>query len=276
MTPLPDIERLLWRLITAPEGVGATLAAADARGDDARAALAGTVRDHGALSAVQRLDVYANMYFFRLLDVMADDYPAVRAVVGATAFHNLITDYLLLHAPSHFSVRYAGQHLPEFAAGHRIAAECPYLPDLAALERSILDVFDAADAPTLEPADLAEVPPAQWPSLRFRLHPSVRLHRLDWPVHLVREQVDRGENPSRITATDTALFVWRHDLQVRQCVVSAGEWQALDILRQGGDFSSACTAAAGELGDGDTAAAVAQALADWLAAGMLSGLQTQA
>jgi hypothetical protein len=275
MTPLPDIQRLLWRLITAPEGVGDTLAAADARGDDARVALARTVRDHGALSAVQRLDVYANMYFFRLLDVLADDYPAVRAVVGPTGFHNLVTDYLLAHPPAHFSVRYAGQYLPEFVVGQRIAAEYPYLHDLATLERSIIDAFDAPDAPTLAPADLAAVPPTQWSSLRLRVHPSVRLHRLDWPVHLVREQVDRGEDPSRITATDTALFVWRHDLQVRQCAVSAGEWQALDVLRQGGDFASACAAAAGELGDGATAAAVAQALADWLAAGMLSGLRTE-
>ena len=272
MASLPDIQHLLWRLITAPEGVAATLAGSDARGDDARAALGRTVRDQGPLDAIQRLDVYANMYFFRLLDVLSDDYPAVRAVVGPVAFHNLITDYLLAHPPAHFSVRYAGQHLPEFAMAHRLAAEFPHLPDLAALERSISDAFDAADAPILGPAGLAGVSPAEWPALRFQLHPSVRLHRLRWPVQLIREQIDHGEEPSPISAADTSLCVWRQDLQVRHRVVSDGEWEALAVFRAGGDFAMACTAAAGVLDHGDIAAFLAPALARWLAAGMLSGV----
>ena len=34
------------------------------------------------LDAVQRLDIYANMYFFRLLDILRGDYGAVVAAVG--------------------------------------------------------------------------------------------------------------------------------------------------------------------------------------------------
>ena len=48
----------------------------------------------GRLDPVQRLDIYANMYFWRLLDILRGDFSAVVAAVGEDAFHNLVTDYL--------------------------------------------------------------------------------------------------------------------------------------------------------------------------------------
>ena len=70
------------------------------------------------LSAVDRLDVYANMYFFRMLDVLRDDYAKVVAVVGDDAFHNLVTDYLVACRPAHPSLREVGARLPGFLARH--------------------------------------------------------------------------------------------------------------------------------------------------------------
>jgi hypothetical protein len=74
VTTLTETQRLLWQLITAPEGVAAALAADGARGGSLRAHLVRTVRGDRGLEAVQRLDIYANMYFFRILDVLKEDY----------------------------------------------------------------------------------------------------------------------------------------------------------------------------------------------------------
>ena len=46
------------------------------------------------LSAVERLDVYATMYFVRIHDVLRDEYARTAAVLGGEAFHALVTDYL--------------------------------------------------------------------------------------------------------------------------------------------------------------------------------------
>jgi hypothetical protein len=270
MATLSETQQLLWRLITAPEGVAAALAADTDRGGTLGIALARTVRSHGALDAVQRLDVYANMYFFRLLDVLKEDYPATRALLGDVEFHNLVTDYLLHHPPAHFSIREAGRHLPELLAGHRVSTSHPCAADLARFERALNDAFDAADAPALTAAALAAVPQEDWAGLRFTLHPAVRPLACAWPVHAVRAAVDRGEPAVDPAPAPTRLCVWRRELTVIHRCLDVVEFAALQALAGGARFDAVC-AAASELSDeSDVPQRVAAALAGWLANGWLA------
>lgn len=273
MPTLSETQRLLWRLITAPEGVAAALAADADRGGALEVALARAVRADGALDAAQRVDVYANMYFFRLLDVLRDDYPAVAAVLGDTDFHNLITDYLLRHPPAHFSIRHAGDRLPEFVATHAVSAARPYLDSLAQWERALNDAFDAADGPARTAADLAVIPAAEWAALRFRLHPSVRLLRSEWAVQDLRRRVDRGDAPQEPLQTPTWLCVWRRGLEVLHRPIDALEFDALALATGGAAFGDICAIADGTC-DGETAPRLAAALARWLDDGWVAGLAT--
>src|SRR5207249_4628005 len=127
-----------------------------------QAVCASLVRADERLSVIERLDIYADMYFYRIRDALKEDFAAVAAVIGDARFHNLITDYLLAHPPAHFSLRYAGQHLPAFLAQHSCAGHWPYLSDLALLEWSVLGAFDAPDAPVLDAAALQSVPVERW------------------------------------------------------------------------------------------------------------------
>jgi len=108
---LHDTQSLLSKLITSPEGAASALAALQG-GEHTRAG--GLVRGDARLSSLERIDVYADMYYYRIRDCIADDFPTLRAVVGAAHFHNLITDYLLQHPSSHFSLRQVGRSLPAF------------------------------------------------------------------------------------------------------------------------------------------------------------------
>jgi hypothetical protein len=271
MPTLSTTQRLLWRLITAPEGVAAALAADADRGGALGEALSRSVRAGGALAAAQRVDVYANMYFFRLLDVLRDDYPAVAAVLGETDFHNLITDYLLHHPPAHFSIRHAGDRLPEFVATHALVAARPYLGSLAQLEGALNDAFDAADSRTATGADLAAIPAGDWAALRFRLHPSVRVLHSRWAVHDLRRRVDRGDAPGEPDQTPTALRVWRREIEVLQRSVDAVEFNALTLAARGAAFGDICAAADQSQAD-ETAPRLAAMLACWLDEGCIAGL----
>jgi hypothetical protein len=269
MASLSETQQLLWRLITAPEGVAAALAADADRGGSLRTAVADTVRSHGALDAVQRLDVYANMYFFRLLDVLKEDHPATCALLGEVAFHNLITDYLLRHPPTHFSIREAGRHLPELLVGHSSAIAHPCVSDLARFEGALNDAFDAADAPSLSADALAAVQPEDWPRLRFTLHPAVRLLACGWPVQLVRGAVDRGEPAVDPAPAATRLCVWRRELMVLHRCLDAVELAALQAVADGARFDAVCAAASESSAALDVPQRVARALAGWLADGWL-------
>ena len=68
------------------------------------------------LSPEARLDIYAEMYFFRIHDVLRDEAPRTAAVLGGAAFHDLVTDYLRACPPNHPSLREAGARLPAFLA----------------------------------------------------------------------------------------------------------------------------------------------------------------
>lgn len=271
MPTLSTTQELLWRLITAPEGVAAALAADAERGGALGEVLARTVRAGGPLAPAQRVDIYANMYFFRLLDALRDDYPALAAVLGKTDFHNLITDYLLRHPPAHFSIRHAGDRLPAFVATHACAATRPYLGSLAQLEAALIDAFDAANSRTATGADLAAIPAGDWSALRFRFHPSVRVLHWRWAVHDLRRRVDRGDAPGEPDQTPTAVCVWRRELEVLQRSVDALELDALTRAIHGAAFGDICAAADTAYAEA-TAPRLAAMLAGWLEAGYIAGL----
>jgi hypothetical protein len=220
------------------------------------------------LTAVERLDIYANMYFYRLRDALAKDFAALCAVVGEGHFHNLVTDYLMAHPPSHFSLRYAGQHLPSFLPRHPLPRRWPYLADLAQLEWAIIEAFDAADAPVLAPATLATVPPQSWPALRFQLTPSLRVLQLDWPADEVWKQVQRQETPAAPAHTAVSVRVWRQDFRVYHRRIDAAERLALAAAQSAASFAHICEkVAACGLGTDQVYAL----LQTWLDDGLLSG-----
>ena len=266
---LSETQRLLWSLITSPEGVPKALAE-PARGPGLARALERTVRGDARLSAVERLDVYANMYFFRLLDVLKGDYPAVLAVTGDARFHNLVTDYLLVHVPSRPSLRYAGARLPDFLHTHSLRDGFPYLADLARLEWAMVDAFDAEDATVLSAGALGSIAPERWGDLRFRFHPSLQLLDCGWAVHLLRQRVDHGEEAGVPNAEAVPLCVWRRDFSVFHRVLRDPERRVIALLREGSDFASACAIAAETVGGEDAPQTVASFLATWLRDGLLS------
>ncbi|MGA6974800.1 MAG: DNA-binding domain-containing protein, partial [Candidatus Binatus sp.] len=147
MEELKSLQSLLYRLITAPSGVAEGLAAE--RELSARSLDAIVLGDE-RLSAADRVDIYANMYFYRLLDALKEDFPAALAVLGADNFHNLVTGYLLEYPPTEPSLYYCGRYLADYLRDHPLSESAPFIADLARLERATVEVFHGADAPVLE------------------------------------------------------------------------------------------------------------------------------
>jgi len=265
---LAHTQQLLWKLITAPEGAAAGLARL---APPERAVAERLVRGDQRLSALARVDVYADMYFYRIRDCLAEDFSAVRAVLGEAAFHNLVTDYLIAYPPSHFSLRYAGQHLPGFLDGYPGARQWPFASALAALEWSILDAFDAPDAEPLDASMLREVPEAHWPQLRFRLTPSLRILQTSWPVDAILQRVQGGEPLDDIASQPTATRVWRQELRVFHRAMDAIETASLTAVARELPFETVCeeiVACVGAVPGIERAYAL---IANWLDDALLTG-----
>lgn len=271
---LDATQRRLRALFTAPEGVAAALREA---GDPDGRSLAGFVVSDARQGAVARLEVYANAYFARLLEVLTEDFGALAASIGAGGIHDVATVYLLACPPRRPSIRHAGERLAAFLAEHPAALpfrlRWPWCADLARLETALGDAFDAADAPLLTREALASLPPSAWASLVLRVQPCVRVLRLGWPVLPLREAYERDAPPTAPPAapSDNAALVWRRDEQVRFRALEPLEASLLEATLCGDDFGALCAIAAHSLGDAAAPAYAAERLASWIERGLLAG-----
>lgn len=271
---LETTQQQLKRLIVAPNGVATALAEA---GEPAARQLASLVRSDARLAAVDRLEVYANAYFYRIRDCLIDDFGALHAALGADLFHDLVTAYLLACTPRHPSLRFAGDRLAGYLANAAAAAPfrraLPWAPDLARLEWALIDAFDVADAPVVPRSALAEIAPERWAELRFVLHPSLQLLEVAFPVHASRRAFDREEPaPETLTAEAGSLVVWRNGERPSYREVDALEADGLRILVEGASFGALCVRVAGEKGDDAAPTHAAALLARWQADGLLARL----
>jgi hypothetical protein len=242
--PFPDlrgVQSLFWRLLSAPEGVGKGAKGLRRAGVLESEDLCFLVRPDARLGPVERLDIYADMYFYRLRDCLAEDFPKVAAQIGEARFHNLATDYLLAHPSTHFSLRQVGRTLPGFLRTHLLEREFPALADLAQLEWARVDVFDDADAVPLSRQELLERGGAAPEKFALALIPSARLLRVDASVLPLWRRLDGagaaeedGERKRRVRGETRGVRVWRKGFSVFHRSLPADAEHCLRALAAGG------------------------------------------
>jgi Putative DNA-binding domain len=265
MAKLAHTQSLFWQLIRAPDGVEAALGALPDRERTLPGGIDAWVCGDERLRAVERLEVYAGMYFFRLLGCLAEDFAAVHAVVGHQRFHALVRDYLERHPSTSRSVRLLGRFLAGFLEGHPLGAEHPHVADLARFEWALLEAFDARDAEPLAPEALKSLPADRWPGLRLTLAPSLRVVEALAPVQEVWAAVTGGQAPPRVERRRTVIRVWREELRVFHRVIGEVELAALRAIERGAGFAAACEAASAFTGEEEAPLEVARLLERWLA-----------
>ena len=256
---LPRTQHLIWTLITAPTGVEPGAEALVSSGGLESTDLSFVIAGDDRLGPAHRLSIYADMYFYRLRDSLSEDFPKVAAVIGGARFHNLVTDYLLVHPSSFWSLRNLGKALPDFLKGRDLAAQYPFLPDLARLEWARVDVFDEADARAMTREQVTAIAGDAIGDLRLSLIPACRLLALDWnvaPLWRSVEDLEAGHEPGGTNSASVEgspameempavevgpplkerglLRVWRRAFTVYHRTVRADEYACLQLMSRGG------------------------------------------
>jgi hypothetical protein len=264
---LKELQSLLYRLITAPSGVAEGIAA---ERDLGAGGLDAIVLGDERLSAEARVDIYANMYFYRIRDALKEDFPATLAVLGEDNFHNLITGYLLEYPPTAPSISDCGQHLADYLRDHLMREGAPFVADLAKLERAVVEVFHGIEAAVLEPDALRATPPEVWPAMKLRIHPAAQILALEWRVSEVLRAVEEGHPWKPPERGAIKVLVWRRNARVFYRELERAEADALEASSRGATFAEICDIVAAEANDEDTVAAMNRMLARWLSDGLLA------
>jgi len=260
MTPdLRNLQKLLYRAITTP--------AASAPGAGT-AILPHLIRGDERLSALERVGIYADAYFYRLLDCLKEDFAATAAVAG-DSFEEIVRAYLARHPPTEPSIFYAGRYLADFLANHHPHERWPFLAELARLERTLIETFHDPDAMALTASEVRAIAPADWPKLRLRTHPALHMLDCGWRVNDVRQAIENGTQWRDPRRELFAILVWRQDNQVYYRALEAPERAALEVASRGADFTAVCEAFASHVDGEEPAAAINRALIRWLADGLI-------
>jgi hypothetical protein len=255
MPSLRDVQGLFWGSITAgPERLALL------------PRLCEVVEPSATLDAAERIQVYADAYFWRLRDVLAEDFPHLATLLGPDRLEELARDYVCRHPSTHPSLRNLGRGLPAYLA-HRTDLP-PYLADLARLEWARIDVFDAPEREPVTIDALRAVRPDDWPALRFMSIPALKVLHVAWPVH----QIWAGADPVTLTPSPTFIRVWRApDYSVFHSGMDARSAHALGRLIAGQPFAAVCDTFT-ELVPLEAAQQATALLARWLEDGIIAGV----
>jgi hypothetical protein len=218
-----------------------------------------------------RLSVYANNIRSNFVDALRSTYPAVHRLVGDDYFRQTAVTFHLEHPSPSGDLQQAGRqfgaHLAQLHDGDPYA----YLADVARLEWLVQESLLAADHAPLSLEKMAGVAASAYDTLRFDLHPTLRLFESRYPALRIWQANVSDEADTRPIDLDSGgerLMVMRRGLQLGIERLSAGEHCMLEQLRCGIAFAPALEAAAACDGDFDAAAALqrfvaAQAIVDF-------------
>lgn len=182
---------------------------------------ASLIRSGRNLSALEGLELYHRQYWFRLLDSLEEDFPALCGFLGRERFWKLLESYLICHPSRSYTLRHLGRAMvshvrisPEIGNDER-----PWAMAIAGLEYALMEAAEAAAWPKPQPDDFFHSPLA--------LQPHVRLIEMCVPA------TDWMENDhldwQTMAAVPTLAVAWRNDED--SCLYVAEDVAAMPLLK---------------------------------------------
>jgi hypothetical protein len=156
------------------------------------------ISPNARLSSFERLEIYNRQYWFRLISVVSDDFPALNAIIGSKRFDALILAYLHENPSTSWTLRNLGARLPEFlevhpefsGRRHRLAV------DIAKLEWAYVEAFDGKQLEPLTTEEALTIGPES----RLFLQPHLQLLELAYPVDNIVLAVKKGSPEAEIVS----------------------------------------------------------------------------
>lgn len=214
-----------------------------------------------------RAAVYRNTFAAGCADALRANFPAVEALVGRDFFRALAQAYIGAHPPTGRTLVGYGQAFPAFLRDFPPAAQLPYLPDAAELDRAWLAAHVAPDAPSLTGAGAARLEQDRGLAASvLALHPSVQVLAIQWTLYPLWAAARAGENPDdaalQLRPTAQTVLIWRPGHEVQYRALGAGEAAFLEHVGTGATLADAAEAAAAADPDAGLAELFAAVLQD--------------
>jgi hypothetical protein len=228
------------------------------------------------LDAAERLAIYRFGYRARLVECLADDYPALKFALGDDAFESLCLEYIERHPSAAPSLNFFGRHMARFCREEAAPFERrEFAADLASLEWALVEVLHARVADRLSAEELAAIPVERWVEARLPPGGAVRLLRFDYPVNAFFQafKLENAPSPEGFTRNPSATAVYRTDMTLWRMDLTPAMAALLESLFAGRALGTALETLEVGLTAEDAAEAERNVMAwfrEWVAAGFFA------
>lgn len=273
---LDQIQRWMQSVIMHPGGVTEGVASPEARKhlEVSPAGLDEVIAPSRALDSTQRLEIYVDAYFERLLECLREEFLATHQAMGDDLFHAVAFGHLQQYPSRSYTLSQLGARFPDYLAESRLHARgapegsppswSDFVIELASFERTQREVFDGPGIERQSPAlmaELAKIPADRWGALRLKAAPCLRVRSYEHTVDTYWLAVCDGRplpsmEPCRrqIAIHRRGFALERHELTAAQCLL-------LQHLIEGQSLAAAIEATAATLSTDD--GAWQSELGDW-------------
>ncbi len=188
------------------------------------------------LSALERLEIYNQQYWYRMIDSLMEDFPGLKMVMGQESSARLMIKYLEAHPSRTHFLSDLGKDLHHFAATNPGAMRIDppvsekMCLDVIAVELAQIHAFDAEEMPV---AKFDSVKTSELFKLELSLQPHISILKLEFEV---REFILKlKEKPSGILyplEKNNYLAVHRFENQVFLKDITVEEFIMLSALKE--------------------------------------------
>jgi hypothetical protein len=244
-------ERWMQSVITHPRGVEAGIAHPPARNSMGvtTAEIESIVCRSRSLTAAERMRIYHNAYFARLVECLEGDFPVFRQTVGDDAFRQFALEYIAQQPSRSYTlgrfgdgfVGFLRESCPNSDSGDPSAANwSEFVIELARFEHFIAEIFDGPGIEARPGLDIERLRTSDtWSEARLVPAPCLRLIRLPFAVHDWFEQRGDMGLSHALERRDIWLVLTRRDFQVVWHEVEAGEFHLLQRMAEGAPLEEA-------------------------------------
>lgn len=227
------------------------------------------------LSARERLGIYHYSYRARLVDCLADDYPAVKYVLGDDAFDSLCRSVIARHPSDRPNLNFYGRWLAHYCAAlKKPSPRERFVRELADLEWAMVEVFHAHAAPTFSIDALRAIPAERWEHVRLRPSQTVRILEFSHPANRFFQAWRTDQEPSVPAASWSATAVYRQGFTIWRMDLTRPMADLLRRLWAGEALGTALEAISGQVDDQQQLAeSVMRWFSEWVSGGFFASLE---
>ena len=266
---LDVVQRWFQAVVTHPAGieVGAVSDEAQALIRLDRGELEAVVRRSRNLTAAERISIYANAYYSRLLECLGANYPILKQTLGEEVFDSFAFEYLQQYPSRSYTLDHLGESFAKFLQETRPEEEGEevgwpdFLIDLATFEWAIAKVFDGPGVEgktLLTPEALQSFPPERFAEARLVPVPCLHVMTFRFPINAYYTAARRQEDVPVPDPGEEHVVLTRRDFIVRRYPLTAPQEALLSAILNGATVGEAIEAAAAVADDLDDEALAAE------------------